>query len=257
MRTHSLPLENGRLTGVDAPKPAGAARLVELREAYRALPTHELLVSAIGRDFPGRIAAVSSFGAESVVLLHMLAQADPSVPVLFLNTGKLFGETLRYRDRVQALLGLRDLRSLAPDPRDQARRDPDGTLWRDDPDACCGLRKVTPLNHALQGFDAQITGRKRFQTEARAELEPIEWDGRRYKVNPLWNWDLEALAAYIEAHELPRHPLVDDGYLSIGCMPCTERVAPGGDYRSGRWAGSEKTECGIHGPSSGLDGDGI
>jgi phosphoadenosine phosphosulfate reductase len=206
------------------------------------------------REFQGKIAVVSSFAAESVVLLHQIAKIDPTVPILFLNTGKLFGETLRYRDRIQDALGLCDIRSIGPHPNDRSSIDPQGTLWSRDPDACCHFRKVAPIRSALRGFDAQVTGRKRFQSAARARLEKVEYSDGRFRFNPLTEWTQEMLTAYIEEHNLPRHPLVNDGYPSIGCMPCTQRVAKGADYRSGRWSEFEKDECGIH---TGVDGEGI
>jgi phosphoadenosine phosphosulfate reductase len=174
-------------------------------------------------------------------------------PVLFINTGKLFGETLRYRDRLQDVLGLGDIRTLGPHPADRAARDPDGTLWSRDTDACCSFRKVIPVHRALEGFEAQITGRKRFQTQARAEMHAVEYFEGRFRFNPLADWSQADLEAYIAHHDLPRHPLVEDGYPSIGCMPCTRRTHAGEGYRDGRWSGLGKDECGIHG----LDGDGI
>jgi phosphoadenosine phosphosulfate reductase len=197
---------------------------------------------------------VSSFGAESAVLLHMVVNIDPATPILFLNTGKLFGETLRYRDRLQDELGLGDIRSLAPNPSDRFRSDPDGILWSKDTDACCNLRKIVPLKRALEPFVAQITGRKRFQTRERAQMQTVEFFEGRFRFNPLADWTLEELEAYTKTHSLPRHPLVEDGYPSIGCMPCTRRVAAGEDYRAGRWSDSDKEECGIH---IGIDGEGI
>jgi phosphoadenosine phosphosulfate reductase len=229
-------------------------RLDELRARYAGASASTLLRAMIKDEFPGRITTVSSFGSESVVLLHLIAEIDPSVPVIFLNTGKLFGETLRYRDRLQEKLGLTDLRSIGPHPDDTRALDADGTLWARDPDSCCNFRKVLPLRRALSGFDAEITGRKRFQTLARTGMAPLELNGTRFVVNPLWNWSLDDLKNHILKHELPRHPLIDDGFLSIGCMPCTQRVKDGEGYRSGRWAGSDKDECGIH---ENIEGDGI
>ncbi len=235
------------------PAPAAPGFLSELNTSYAALSAQDILRDAIETRFAGRIGIVSSFGAESVILLHMIAAIDPTTPVIFLNTGKLFGETLRYRDRLQGLLGLTDVRAIGPHPDDLKQGDPKGTLWQRDTDGCCHIRKVLPQARAIAGFDALITGRKRFQTGARQEMDIIEQDSEgRYKVNPLANWQLDDLKNYIEAHNLPRHPLVKDGYLSIGCMPCTARVEAGGDYRSGRWVDSDKDECGIH-----IDGDGI
>jgi phosphoadenosine phosphosulfate reductase len=232
---------------------AQAEHLARLREQAKPLDARGLLKLALVFAFPAKIAVVSSFAAESVVLLHLVAQIEPSTPVLFLNTGKLFGETMRYRDRLQDVLGLTDIRSIGPHPSDRAKRDPEGTLWSGNPDACCHFRKVVPLARALAGFEATVTGRKRFQTAARAKMEKVELADGRFRFNPLLDWDLPDLVRYIDEHQLPKHPMVNDGYPSIGCIPCTRRVAPGEAYRSGRWAGFDKDECGIHG----LDGEGI
>lgn len=225
-------------------------RLVD--EAARRDP--QGIVALALAEFPHKTAVVSSFGAESAVLLHMTTTIDPDTPVLFLNTGKLFGETLRYRDRLQERLGLGDLRAVAPHPVDRDKLDPEGTLWSTDPDACCHFRKVLPLRRRLEGFDASITGRKRFQTEARSAMAPVEFFEGRFRFNPLAGWTQSDLENYLAAHDLPRHPLVEDGYPSIGCMPCTRRVKSGESYRDGRWAGLDKDECGIH---VGVDGEGI
>lgn len=234
--------------------PARQAELDDLRARFGHL-RDEALIAAMARDaFAGKVAVVSSFGSESVVLLHLMAKVDPAIPVIFLNTGKLFGETLRYRDRLQDQLGLTDIRSLRPHPVDERRDDPDGDLWSRDPDKCCNFRKVIPLQKAMEPFRAELTGRKRFQTATRQKMQVIEIAGGRFKINPLADWSVEALDAYIETHRLPRHTLVADGFLSIGCMPCTQRVQPGEDYRSGRWAGLAKDECGIH---DNVAGDGI
>ena len=235
-------------------EPEYAARLAELRAMAEGRDARGLLELALKESFAGKTAVVSSFGAESAVLLHLVAAIDPATPVLFLNTGKLFGETLRYRDRLQDELGLGDVRTIAPYTEERAARDPDGTLWSRNTDACCELRKVVPLRRALAGFAAQITGRKRFQTGARADMKPVEFFEGRFRFNPLAAWSLADLEAYSEAHKLPRHPLVEDGYPSIGCMPCTRRVTAGEDYRAGRWSGLDKDECGIH---IGMDGEGI
>lgn len=228
-----------------------------LNARYGTLDARALITVMVEQVFPGRIAMVSSFGAESAVLLDLVAQVRPDVPVIFLDTGKLFGETLRYKDALGERLGLMDVRQIRPDPREVAARDPDGILWTQNPDACCNLRKTEPLARALTPFDAWFTGRKRFQSAARALIEPVETDGRHIKVNPLVLWSEADLHAHIVARKLPKHPLIEDGYLSIGCMPCTDRVAPGGDSRDGRWAGLEKTECGIHRPDVESSGSGI
>jgi len=234
--------------------PGQRERLLVLQDRLRTSDARDVLRVAVEEEFKGKIAVVSSFGSESVVLLHLLSAIDPGVPVIFLNTGKLFGETLRYRDRLQDALGLLDVRSVGPSLADARDKDPQGTLWSSNPDACCHFRKVLPLQRSLAGFDAEITGRKRFQTASRSSISPVELNGNRFVLNPLWNWTLQDLKAHIVEHNLPRHPLVEDGFLSIGCMPCTQRVKDDADYRSGRWAGTEKDECGIH---DNRDGDGI
>lgn len=238
---------------------AGSALVEQLSARYAGADGDAVLRAMIEQEFKGRICVVSSFGAEASVLLHKVAQIDPTVPIIFLNTGKLFGETLRYRDRLQASLGLADVRAIGPHNDDLTATDPAGDLWSKSTDACCHIRKILPQQRALQGFDAVITGRKRFQTNARASMAQIEIEDAetgRVRVNPLADYDLPTLNAYVETHKLPRHPLVKDGYLSIGCMPCTSKVKEGEDYRSGRWADEDKEECGIHKPEF-VYGDGI
>jgi phosphoadenosine phosphosulfate reductase len=242
------------LRGDGTADPATHARLGELRQRAEGRGATGILTLALQEAFPEQTAVVSSFGAESAVLLHMVAQVGPTTPILFLNTGKLFGETLRYRDRLQDMLGLTDIRSLGPHPADRNERDPEGVLWSRDADACCNFRKVVPMRRALAGFAASVTGRKRFQTEARARMQSVEYFEGRFRFNPLAGWDLADIESYFTAHDLPRHPLVEDGYPSIGCLPCTRRVQGEETYRDGRWAGLEKDECGIH---TGLDGEGI
>ena len=225
---------------------SGTGRVDELAARYGHLAGAALLRPLIEREFAGGIALVSSFGAEAAVLLDMVAAIDRTVPVLFLDTQKHFGETLRYRDTLVARLGLADVRSLTPDADAVARRDPDGMLWRHAPDSCCALRKVAPLEAALRPFAAWISGRKRYHGGARAGLPAFEQEGARIKINPLASLAACDIEAELAARDLPRHPLVADGFLSIGCMPCTARPIRAADPRSGRWAESEKTECGIH-----------
>jgi phosphoadenosine phosphosulfate reductase len=198
--------------------------------------------------FPGKIALVSSFGADSAVLLHMIAQVDKAAPVLFIDTGVLFEETLAYRDELVARLGLRNVIRIAPDGGQLAQEDPEAFLWAKDPDRCCEIRKVAPLAKALEGFDAWITGRKRFQAATRAALALFEAEGEtgRIKINPLAGWSASDLIDYLDAHALPRHALVAKGYPSIGCIPCTSPVKPGEDARAGRWRDKGKLECGLH-----------
>jgi phosphoadenosine phosphosulfate reductase len=196
--------------------------------------------------FGDELALVSSFGAESAVLLHMAAEVSGDIPVLFLDTGMLFGQTLDYRQQLAARLGLTDVRDLRPRFEDLATGDPNADLWKTDTDGCCHIRKVLPLSQALDGFSAWITGRKRFHGGDRLRLPVVEEVDGKLKFNPLANWNKADLEAYAAEHDLPEHPLVAFGYPSIGCWPCTTPVEEGADVRSGRWAGSQKTECGIH-----------
>lgn len=231
----------------------GAAPLDEvaqLNARLRDAEPQEILRAAIER-FGSRLALVSSFGSESAVLLHMAAQIDPNITVLFLDTGMLFGQTLDYRKQLAAKLGLTDVRDLRPQFQDLAMQDPSADLWKTDTDACCNIRKVLPLDRALQGYEGWITGRKRFQGGERLRLQVVEQGESQIKFNPLANWSKEQIEAYAAEHELPAHPLVAFGYPSIGCWPCTKAVEEGQDERSGRWAGSQKTECGIHVSRSG------
>lgn len=221
-----------------------------LKTDFETLDGQALLEPLIRDVFPGKIALVSSFGAESAVLLHMVSRIDPSTPVIFLNTGKLFAQTVAYRETLTDALGLQDVRVSEPNEAAVLTGDKDGTLWRRDTDACCHIRKVEPLERALRGFQAWITGRKRIQGGIRRGLAPLENADWRYKINPLARWRAEQLSDYIDRHDLPRHPLVTQGYPSIGCQPCTIPVNAT-DARSGRWAEQEKTECGIHWTANG------
>lgn len=220
----------------------------KLNERYRGVAAAELVAAVVRAEFPGRIALVSSFGSSAAVLLKLVALADPATPVLFLDTGKHFGETLRYRDALVERLELTGLRILHPSSEAVAGHDPKGMLWMKRPDRCCYLRKVEPLQRALSGFHAWLNGRRRGPAASRMAIEAFEADGARVKVNPLYDWTQGDVDAFYEEHRLPRHPLEEDGFVSIGCLPCTDRVAPGEDGRAGRWRGSGKTECGIHLP---------
>ncbi len=217
---------------------------------YAALDTAAMLEQLFAEKPFDAIALVSSFGAESAVLLHLVAQIDKSIPLIFVNTQKMFGETLAYRDALAEHLGFTDLRVYRPDPYLLAQKDATQLRWSYDPDGCCDLRKVEPLRRALGGFDAWISGRKGFQGESRTALPRFEEDEGRLKINPLADWDKARLDAYFTAHKLPRHPLESEGYLSIGCAPCTSKVQPGEDPRAGRWRGWDKVECGIHTPGA-------
>ncbi|NVK35239.1 MAG: phosphoadenylyl-sulfate reductase [Rhodobacteraceae bacterium] len=230
-----------------------------LNARFEGATAVEILRFAIRERFAGEIAMVSSFGADSAVLLMLAAQVDPEIPVVMVDTGKLFPETLRYRDALAEKLGLKNVRSQKPETADLAKVDPAGMLWMSDTDTCCHVRKVLPLEEALTGYSAWISGRKRFQSSTRAALPHFELEDGRIKVNPLVDWTAADILAEAQKNELPPHPLVAQGYPSIGCLPCTSKVAPGEDPRAGRWRGASKTECGIHLASHGreVDGSGI
>ncbi len=214
-----------------------------LRDAYGQLDGRDL-IAAVASAYPGRTAAISSFGAEAAVLLDLVAQVDRSLPVFFIDTGELFDETHAYRETLAAKLGLTDLRIVHPDPADLVAAD---ELWRSNSDACCNLRKVRPFERARTGFDVLIDGRKRVHGGGRESLHSIEaGEDGVIKVSPLATWDIARIDAAFEERDLPKHPLVAQGFRSIGCWPCTRATKPGESPRAGRWAGSAKTECGIH-----------
>lgn len=228
----------------DDPPPL-EARAGMLDAEAQALPAEAIVARAI-KEFSGRIALVSSFGAEAAALLHVVAQVDPSTPVIFLDTGKHFAQTLSYREDLARHLGLTDVRDIRPLTEDAAEEDPKGDLWRRENDACCALRKVRPLAGALSEFDAWFTGRKRVHGALRAFLPIVEAAAPHIKINPLARWSAEDVDAYAAKNALPPHPLVQQGFPSIGCWPCTAPTAKGDDPRAGRWRGLGKTECGIH-----------
>ncbi|MDZ7629606.1 MAG: phosphoadenylyl-sulfate reductase [Parvularculaceae bacterium] len=235
LRSYAPPLEPASLEAQAAALDAEAQGL-----------SAEAIVARAIEAFPGRIALVSSFGAEAAALLHLVARVDPATPVLFLETGKHFAQTISYREDLARQLGLKDVRDIRPLTEEAARADPKGDLWRRDNDACCALRKVRPLASALSGFDAWFTGRKRVHGGLRAFLPIVEAAPPHIKINPLARWSGEDVEAYAERHALPPHPLVEQGFPSIGCWPCTAPTAKGDDARAGRWRGLSKTECGIH-----------
>jgi phosphoadenosine phosphosulfate reductase len=232
---------------LEAPVTALDARVAALNERYRHHSATAVLERALHDPEVGSLALVSSFGAESVVLLHLVSVIAPGTPVIFIDTRMLFPETLEYQRALAERLDLTDIRTIRASQTDLRELDPDGTLHLANPDACCDLRKTAPLERALAGFDGWITGRKRFQGGTRAALDFFENEGgRRLKVNPLAHWERADIEDYIVNNRLPRHPLVAKGFPSIGCAPCTTPVAAGEDERAGRWRGTEKVECGIH-----------
>ncbi len=239
---------NANLKAVDA------ARLSEKLADATPMEIVGEALRVIGKE---RLAVASSFGIESATLLKIVADVDPSIPVLFLDTGWLFPETIAYRDTLIDRLGLTDVRTITPPAEKLAQNDPLRGLYATDPDACCYLRKVEPLSNALQDFDGWINGRKRYQGGQRTGITAVELDGARLKFNPLARVTPSQVMQMFQGWELPTHPLAGQGYASVGCMPCTRRINPGDSARAGRWADSEKTECGIHNRMPLVDGAGI
>ena len=232
---------------VSSARPAGILPAAdELDRVLRDASPHEVIAAAL--KFVGRekLALVSSFGTQSAALLKVMADVDPAIPVIFLDTGWLFEETLAYRDTLIDKLGLRDVRSIKPDEAALSREDGERELWLSDPDACCRIRKVEPLARALEPFAGWINGRKRFQGGLRATMPVVETDGARLKFNPFANVSREEIEAIFAGADLPPHPLTASGFRSVGCMPCTSRTSPDEDERAGRWRGRAKNECGIH-----------
>jgi phosphoadenosine phosphosulfate reductase len=223
-----------------------------LNARFEGVDTLTMLRTLFAEKSLGTVATVSSFGTESAVLLHLVARADPSVPVVFVDTLKMFPETLAYRDMLVKAFGIEHSYTVRPDAEMLAKKDETGLRWSYDPDGCCAIRKVEPLARAKQGLDTWISGRKAFQSVTRQNIPRFEVEDGRLKINPLGDWVKADLEAYFEEHHLPRHPLEAQGYLSIGCEPCTSKVLPGEDPRAGRWRGWDKVECGIHTPSTPL-----
>jgi phosphoadenosine phosphosulfate reductase len=224
-----------------------AHRVATLNARYRHHSATAVLQHALKDTDLGNVALVSSFGAESVVLLHLVSVIAPETPVLFIDTRMLFAETLAYQRELADKLPLCDVRTIRAAPQRLNVEDPENSLHEFSADACCALRKIEPLERALFGFNGWITGRKRYQGGKREAVEFFEAEGDlRIKVNPLAHWGPADIQDYMTNNRLPRHPLVTKGYPSIGCAPCTTPVTPGEDSRAGRWRRSDKTECGIH-----------
>jgi len=235
-----------RLDVIDVAPAFTAADAAALDARFAGVDALTMLRTLFAEGTLGRTAVVSSFGTESAVLLDLVARADPQTPVVFVDTLKMFPETLVYRDRLLAHVGLKNFRAVEPDADVLAAKDATGLRWSYDPDGCCAIRKVEPMARAKAGLDSWISGRKAFQATTRAALPRFEIEDGRLKVNPLGDWRKEQLEAYFAERGLPRHPLEAEGFPSIGCQPCTSRVLPGEDPRAGRWRGWDKTECGIH-----------
>ncbi|MEL6474064.1 MAG: phosphoadenylyl-sulfate reductase [Pseudomonadota bacterium] len=237
-----MPYADTLVRAAEAPE----ARIARLNGELREASSTTILRAAFVREWPRDITYVSSFGAESAVMLALIADVDPNLPIIFLETGMHFPQTLDYKEELKERLGLTNIRDIPPNEAERKVLDPKNDLWKTDTDACCALRKVRPLEPALEGFGAWITGRKRFHGGARLSLPVFEYAGGRYKVNPLASWTQDDVDRFFKHRNLPRHPLVAQGYPSIGCWPCTKPAEDPSDIRSGRWAGQAKTECGLH-----------
>ena len=232
---------------LEQPFPSVDERVIALNAKFTGSDAQEVIEHALNAPEIGRTALVSSFGAESVVLLHMVSHVNKAAPILFIDTEMLFRETLEYQKTVADELGLEKVQTIKPEREDVFLRDNSNRLHTTKPASCCALRKAEPLARALENFDGWITGRKRFQGGQRTQIELFQSDGdSRIKVNPLAFWAPEDMQTYIANHRLPKHPLVAKGFPSLGCAPCTSRVVKGEPQRAGRWRGQQKTECGIH-----------
>ncbi|MFC5345560.1 phosphoadenylyl-sulfate reductase [Brevundimonas staleyi] len=228
------------------PRPDPQTRADALNAALKDADPLAVLHTVLDPRQGLKVAVLSSFGAEAAVLLDLVARVRPSTPVIFLETGQHFLQTLAYRRTLGERLGLTDVRVVVPRAEELADLDPNDALWRTDPDACCDLRKVRPLARAAAGFEALVTGRKRYQSETRAGLRVVEALDGTLRINPLARWSARRIEAYRAERELPAHPLADQNYGSIGCWPCTRPIETGEDARAGRWSGVDKVECGIH-----------
>jgi len=215
----------------------------ELNAAFAGLTAQQILSRLLHGGVAGRVAVISSFGAEAACLLSLIASKEPSTPVVFLDTRKHFAETLVYVDDLMDRLGLTTLVRARPSLAGLEVDDPDGELYARDSDRCCYMRKTLPMIGVLRNYDCVLTGRKRFQTPDRSYMDTVEVQDSWLRVNPLADWTREQVLDYLECHGILEHPLVSRGYASVGCEPCTE---PSDDFRAGRWAGTDKTECGIH-----------
>lgn len=222
--------------------------LEKLNNQFETQKPEEIIAWAV-KQFSPKFAMTSSFGPESGVLLHMASRVDPMIPVLFLETGYHFPETLGYRDQLAELFGLKNIIDLKADPEKKAKvvAQYDGVPYEKNPDLCCQINKVEPLDEALKNYKAWMSGIRRNQTDVRKSVRIVEeYEGGLYKISPLANFTSRDAWWYLKEHSIPQHPLYEKGYMSIGCWPCTRPIQAGDDERSGRWAGKAKKECGIH-----------
>ena len=220
--------------------------IYNLNSLFEKKSSFSILLYSVQNLFSKKIAYVCSFGTESAVILHMISRMDKEFPIIFLNTQKLFKETIEYKDTIIKHLSLKNVKEVFPNPKDVEINDPKGFLWKKDPDLCCKLRKVEPLILNLKRYDAWISGRKSYQNNERATKSFVDVQEGKVIISPLINWSQKKINEYFLANNLPRHPLMQEGYLSIGCQNCTVKTSNKSNTRSGRWSGTDKTECGIH-----------
>jgi phosphoadenosine phosphosulfate reductase len=224
-----------------------AREIAATNRLLQGAPPQDILRWAVS-EFHPRLAVATAFGAEGCCLIHMLADIDPGVRVFNLETGYQFPQTLELRERIKVRYGI-EVKLVRPEltvARYEAEHG--GPMYRRRPDQCCHDRKIVPLRRALAGYDVWVSAIRRDQTTDRSRADVVQWDAKfdLVKLNPLLGWTRRDVWEFILAHDVPYNPLHDRGYPSIGCWPCTGKVAGGADERAGRWAGTGKTECGLH-----------
>ena len=239
-----------RLPSDEQPHKSLDAKVNRLNRSFENASAEFLLEHVLTNEFPDKTALVSSFGTEAAILLHMISRINPDLDVIFINTGKLFTLTLKYRDLLVERFGLTNVKEVRPKLDDLEKYDPNGDLWMNDVDACCHIRKVKPNNNAVSEFTCLISGRKRYHGASRVTLKKFELSEGQIKVNPLAYWERAQINSYFEKHGIPPHPLLERGYLSVGCHHCSSPSFDPSNPRSGRWTGKRKTECGIHLPGN-------
>lgn len=220
--------------------------LSTISKSLNKLESKKILEKCIYYFFEKKIAYVCSFGAESAVLLHMISNIERNLPVVFINTLKLFNETIDYKDRLVREFSLKNITELTPSKEDIELYDSEGKLWSNNPDKCCNFRKVKILDNYLNNFQAWFSGRKGYQSDERSKNNIVELQDKKFIISPLISWKKKDVDDYYIKYNLPRHPLSDQGFLSIGCKNCTSKTVNLSDIRSGRWNGLQKTECGIY-----------
>jgi phosphoadenosine phosphosulfate reductase len=230
-----------------APLAISRDQLPEISREMESRSPEQILRWAVETYFP-KLTMATKFGPEGSAILHMLAEIEPRVDVFNLDTGYQFAETIELRDRLAERYGI-EVEMVQPElsvPEYEAAHG--GPLYNREPDRCCHDRKIVPLRRRLVGFESWISSIRREQTPHRARAPIVSWDAKFdvVKVSPLANWTKKEVWAFITKHQIPYNPLHDQGYPSIGCWPCTRAVAEGDDERAGRWAGFNKTECGLH-----------